>query len=612
MKTIAALLFGTLLFCGNAPAKSGESAAGLLARARATSGGAAWDGIVGLSASGTEKASGLDADWRLQVDLRDGRSYQSADFGVMRYAEGFDGRDHWRQDASGGLHNLDSAFARTATVTDAWLARRGWLRPDALGAKVDAPTLRREGDKAYAVLTATPRDGQPVELWFDRASARLERSVRTMPISIVSVSYSDYRKVDGIELPFSIVTRDDAGNGDDIVELHAYQTRANIDDGDFKRPSQPDDARVPAAGTTVPIEFTREIVVEAKIDGKGPFAFILDTGGHDIMTPDVARQLGLKAVGSGTSGGAGEGTMTQADVRVGRFEIGDAVMTDQHFFVMPLQYSTIERGARAPLAGIIGLEVFERFGVRIDYRAKTLTLRPRAGYQHVGGGVPLRMTFADDMPLVDATFEGAHGDFALDTGNGGSMLLQHVWAERQGLAKRLKSGIELVSYGAGGASRNWASRADRFGIAGQSLRHLVARYAEDKHGSFSSRTEAGNVGTDVLAQFTLDFDYASGQVWLESAPGWSPPPFDRSGMRAYKERADAFNVVLVGAQTPAAVAGVKAGDDIVAIDGVAATQLSGDDWFRKVTQNPGTTLALTLRHDGAERQVTLTLRELLP
>lgn len=610
MRTITALL--GFLLSGAVSAHADETATALLGRARATGGGAAWDGIGGLRANGIEKASGLSADWRLDLDLRNGRSRQSADFGVVRYAEGFDGHDHWRQDASGGLHDLDSAFAKAATVTDAWLARRGWLRADASGAKLGTPELRREGDKTYAVLGATPRDGQPVELWFDPACARLERSVRTMPISIVSVSYADYRKVDGIELPFSIITRDDAGNGDDAVEIKSYQTRAVAVDGDFARPAQPDDAHVPAAGTTVPLEFTRYPVVEARLDGKGPFAFILDTGGHDIMTPDVARLLGLKAVGSGTSGGAGEGTMTQADVRVGRFEIGDAVMTDQHFFVMPLQYGTIERGTRTPLAGIIGLEVFERFGVRVDYRAKTLTLRPRADYKHIGGGVPLRMTFADDMPLVEAGFEGQRGDFAIDTGNGGSMLVQHVWAERVGLAKRLKSGIEMVSYGAGGASRNWASRVDHFGIAGQDLRHQVARYAEDKHGSFSSRTEAGNIGSDVLAQFTLDFDYAAKQVWFEPSPGWSPPPFDRSGVRAYKERADAFTVVLVGERTPAALAGVQKGDDIIAIDGKPAAQLSGDEWFRKITQAPGTALKLTLRRDGAERFVTLTLRELLP
>jgi hypothetical protein len=226
--------------------------------------------------------------------------------------------------------------------------------------------------------------------------------------------------------------------------------------------------------------------------------------------------------------------------------------------------------------------------------------------------VPLRIAFADDIPLVEAGFEGHRGDFALDTGNGGSMLVQHVWAERVGLAKRLKSGIAMVSYGAGGASRNWASRVDHFGIAGQDLRHQIARYAEDRHGSFSSRTEAGNIGSDVLAYFTLDFDYAAKQVWFEPSPSWSPPPFDRSGVRAYKERADAFSVVLVGERTPAALAGMKKGDEIVSIDGTSATRLSGDEWFRKITQAPGTALKLGLRRDGAERSVTLTLRELLP
>jgi len=189
------------------------------------------------------------------------------------------------------------------------------------------------------------------------------------------------------------------------------------------------------------------------------------------------KALGLKSAGAGVSGGAGEGTVAEQDTRIARLQIGDAVMTDQHFYVIPLQYNTVERGDRPVLGGILGLELFERFVVRLDYQSKTLTLKPQ-GSKYPGHGAAAPLTFADDMPLIAASFEGNAGDFAIDTGNASTMLIQHVWAEQHGLAAKMKAGLETVSFGAGGASRNWAIRGARFAMGGQTFNDVVARYAE--------------------------------------------------------------------------------------------------------------------------------------
>ena len=45
----------------------------------------------------------------------------------------------------------------------------------------------------------------------------------------------------------------------------------------------------------MPVEYDGDVVVEAMLNGQGPFAFILDTGGHDILTPEVAAALGPQA-----------------------------------------------------------------------------------------------------------------------------------------------------------------------------------------------------------------------------------------------------------------------------------------------------------------------------
>jgi predicted aspartyl protease len=541
-----------------APARDDAPAiADLLAGVRAAAGGDAWDRLAALQAVGRIQTSGLHGAWQEIDDLRGGRFRIAVDVGVFRTSEGFDGRERWRQDPSGGVHPLDAAFARSNRVTDAWLARRAWLHANAAadaGTAWSAVARRVEGDRRFDVVTATPRGGRPVELWFDAGSRLLARSVRRMPISTQTTTWADWRETDGVRLPFHIEASDSSGAPPDVVTVDRW-TAPRAGDAAFARARPPADVTL-AAPTTVPIETSGYVTVAASLDGK-PFEFIVDTGGHDIITPEVAQALGLQPVGAGASGGAGEGTIAEQDVRVASLRIGAATLRDQHFYVIPLGHATVERDPRPPLAGILGLEVFERLAARIDYANRTMTLRTfaQAGRER-RRGEPVAIAFDDDMPLVDGRIAGKPGVIALDTGNAGSMVVQAAWAKDNGLAEAMKAGLELVSFGAGGASRNWASRIASVQIGRQEIERPVARYAEDQAGSFSSITEAANVGTEILAHFALDLDYARGTIWFERQPGYVPPAFSRSGLRASKDEPAAFTVVLVTPGSPAAEAGL--------------------------------------------------------
>src|SRR5438552_7154436 len=134
------------------------------------------------------------------------------------------------------------------------------------------------------------------------------------------------------------------------------------------------------------------------------------------------------------------------------------------------------------------------------------------------------------------------------------MVVQSVWARKHGLAERLKRGIETVSYG--GASRNWASRIATLEIGDTVLKRSIVRYAEDKVGAFSSRTEAANIGTDTLANFVLDFDYGNGGIWFTHEPGYVSLPFNRRGLRAIAEGRASFRVTLALPGSPASDAGI--------------------------------------------------------
>ena len=559
-----------------------------------------------VRATGRESAFGLEGAWTYSVDQRDGRFRREAHFGAFSTGLTFDGSTEWRTDRSGGVHALDGAFARRNARTDAWLARLGYLRPQADGAAIGLVERRERDGRAFEVVTATPAAGEPVELWFDAQTYLLVMTVRRGAISTVIQHLSEYSVFEGLQLPHRIVSEE--GDERDEVTVTAYSLADGPGADELRPPAYPTDV-VLERPTTVPLEIGNYPVVEARLNDEGPFAFILDTGGHSILTPAAVQALGLKPVGSSVSGGAGAGTLTQQDVTVRRVRIGDAELRDHHFYVIPLQYATIERGSRPPLAGIIGAELLERLAARIDYRASRLTLAPFGQAEGICRGTRVPLRFDDDLPLVNGEVDGKPGVLAIDSGNGGSTVVQGVWAARTGLTDRLKGGIESTSFGAGGASTNWTTHGGDLALGSVRVPDVDLRYANDKKGAFSSTTEAANVGQQVLARFNVTFDYRRERMCLQPEGGYVPPPLSRSGVTLLKTQLDRFEVISVVQGSAGAVAGVQTGDIVIAVDGRPASTLSGQDVGAIVRQPAGRPVRLTIARAGETVEKAFVLKE---
>jgi hypothetical protein len=604
-------LAALLLLILAAPCRASTPGGALLERARKGAGGKAWDKINALSYGGADNSSGMQGRTECIDDVKTGRMLRESDFQVVHYKEIWDRAQHWRQDMTGGVHRLDSEFAQQATVTDEWLARRAYLKPGAENAVLGPVQRRSDGGKTYETIRVTPQHGQAVEFWFDGATGLLVRTVRTMPTTIETATYTDYRTVDGVLLPYKITTDDGPGNLD-VFDVADYHVNTAIGDQTFEAPRTPDDTTVTGGEATVPIEVNGFVTLEARLNGQGPFAFILDTGGHAILTPQAAALLGLHPAGAGSSSGTGSGTLPIQFAKVDRAEIGGVTLVSQTFLVIPLQYGTVERGRRPALAGILGLELLERLAVRLDYRNHTLTFWPRESYKHADAAHAVPITFADDIPLLRARLNGIPGDFALDTGNTGSLLVQHVWADRHGFRDKMKRGIPIVAFGTGGASQSWASRLSDFELAGSWFHHIVAVYADDKQGALSSRTEAGNIGDGILQNFTLDFDYAHERIWFDRVPDFTPPPFSLSGLILLKNDPKTIVVANTMKNSPAANVGIRQGDAILKIGSQNIEELSMTEVMRLLQQPPGTTVPITWSRDGHEFSASLVLRELLP
>lgn len=469
-----------------------------------------------LVSRGTVEAEGRTGNWSRTVSLADGRFVERSSFSLFTIADGFDGRRRWHQDRSEAHHFLNAPFTRADARTEAWLDRRGYLDPR--GARILATSSEIIDGHPATILTVQPRGGNPLRLAFDNATHLLVRSERQRPISTIVESYSDYRKTGGALIPFSSEVQE---SGDTtVVHLSSAELTNAPSDRIFEAPPFPDDTLVNGTAT-IPSFVSHYFIVPATVNGQ-KFLFILDTGGHDILTPEAAARLGLTPEGHGTSGGSGAGRVAQSDTKVRELQIGNATITNLHFYVIDLG---IHAETKIPLGGILGMELFERLMLTIDEKRKLLTVAPRsAAAQCKGASVPL--LFNDDQPAADGTIDSIPGLLGIDTGNASSLVIFWKWAKARGLTARYRTGQTSASVGVGGETKEWDTPDHSVTIGPARLSGISGRYNEDKAGAFSSITDAGNIGRDLLERYAVTFEYARSRMCLASSAsaGQAPNP----------------------------------------------------------------------------------------
>lgn len=607
-----ALLAGLALVAAVPAAASAPAGAvqELAALGRAA-GGEHWQGIAAIVADGSESVDGLKCRVHSVTDLRDGRASVAIRCPVFDTGWGIDARGAWRRDRTGWVHSLDSPEAVKLAVTDRWLNRNGPYFPGRLPAVSKSLPATTVHGVTYRRIDVTPAKGRTVTLWIGGRHDQIARTVMRRSFQFQTVQYGDYREVQGVMLPFRIVSSLGAHAQPQVETIARYRLLTSVPGRSLERPAnRANDVQIPAGGTRIPLVVSPsgKFLVEAKIDGQGPFPFVLDTGGHDILTPAAASALGLALSGHGVSYGAGAGSTPLRYARVKSIALGKAHLDDQSVLVMAMSPILTDRGDKPPIAGILGLGVLERFAVTIDPADKTLTLQPFRAFEPPAGAVALPIRFTDDMPLVRAALDGKNGLFGMDTGNSGPLMLFPTWAAKNGLTRYYEAGLPIPEGGVGGMFMAHMALIHSLALGGLAVPgKQLGVLTPHGVGATSNPSEAGNLGTTVWRAFRFTLDYRNQYVYLVPRPHYTPPfPTATGGFRAVKFAPQAFTVIEVTPNGPAAKVGLRKGEQIVAVDGVKAADLASLYLMTHIAASkPGTRLRLT-RTDGSTVTVVLT------
>lgn len=254
----------------------------------------------------------------------------------------------------------------------------------------------------------------------------------------------------------------------------------------------------------LPAEFAGAwVIVEATVNGRGPYRFVLDTGAEvGVISPGLAAELGLEpAARVRMTDIVGEqrpyDVATAARVRVGpvRFERMPFIVTDA------LDAFAEQFGVH----GLIGYPGFDRFTLDIDYprRALRVSATPLNATDH--GVVPLRRT-RDSIPLVPVRIaDPARGLsdarwFGIDTGTNNPM---HLPAEHAHWAPPTLAGPSERVGGLSGAARLYPVALVRGDLS-------IGHHRIDHATTAKVGTAHALIGQGLLRHFRVRLDPTSG------------------------------------------------------------------------------------------------------
>jgi len=365
---------------------------------------------------------------------------------------------------------------------------------------------------------------------------------------------------------------------------------------------------MPSSGRVV-VAAKGGVQFDALINGEGPFRLIFDSGAEgNTLSPTVAKQLGLIEEGPvAEATGAGSGSILARAAKVTSVCIGDLVLHDQKFYILPMPW-----GDRPGPVGAVGFEIMRRLVVTVDYEREQLGFNLPQRFTYTGHGVkvPIESKRTPNEIEVKGSVNGAAGVFCIDTGDEGSLEVERRFVSQYNLAKQLSP--KFHGYAGSGISGAmppaYYSRVKSVRIGEAEVTNVLADLFD---GQAISDENSGNIGTRVLRQFTVTFDLPHGVMYLEKNSNWGKPEvFNRAGIIIDSIHMDQ-RVMNVLPESPAAMAGVEIGDVLLQIDGRAPSDnplLQGDPAF---WQAAGTMLRLTVQHGEQVRKIKIRLRELL-
>jgi hypothetical protein len=253
-------------------------------------------------------------------------------------------------------------------------------------------------------------------------------------------------------------------------------------------------------------------VVSLRIEGKGPYRFVLDTGaGGSVMKEGLGETLALETLGearvaSPTESGSRPGTVAPHAagklMRIGRLEMGDATLTG-----LPIVATDLSRVFPSPgdPAGVLSAQAFAGYLVTFDYPGQRIRLTA-GSLPDPNGSDLFEYEAGQHIPTIRISVAGVPVQAHLDSGSGRGLMLPASFATRIPLSGPLVDAGKARTVDGEMPLRQAAIAGvvtfGRFGVENPTV-------------SFAEGATIANIGYEILRRFVITMDPQNRRFRLE-------------------------------------------------------------------------------------------------
>jgi hypothetical protein len=270
----------------------------------------------------------------------------------------------------------------------------------------------------------------------------------------------------------------------------------------------PASIQVPRDGVTVPMQdMEGRPVIDVKINGKGPYRFVLDTGATTtVVSDELSRELSLTPPAGVQVASAGGGP-APAIVVIHDVRFGNAVLEDTIAAVMPL--SGLLKGGNAA-RGILSAANFPGYLLVYDYPGKHISIK-KGAIESADSKSIFQYTEEQVLPTVTIRIAGHDTQVHLDTGSAFGLTLPVKFLTQLPLAAQPKEAGRVRTVG-GEFPVSIARVNGTIELGKYKLDLDEIRFSDARPGP---GTAAGDIGYDVLRHFVVTLDSKNRRIQLD-------------------------------------------------------------------------------------------------
>jgi PDZ domain-containing protein/aspartyl protease len=357
------------------------------------------------------------------------------------------------------------------------------------------------------------------------------------------------------------------------------------------------------------------IIIKLSINDSPEMNFMFDSGaGGILINKNFSDSIGLEAVNERLNTGA-VGTHTVSILKGNTIKIGDTQISNINMMRDEHDFEELDTGEE--IAGIIGFHILSRFVVKIDYGTSELIFYNRSNYSYHGDGFVMPIVLTYNLPLVistikinnDTEFEGF---FLVDTGARSDLIISSPTVDKYNMIDAVGDHYVLKTEvgSSGKKAKIMYGKVKGLTFADNQFANVPTILSQAESGVLSFEGIDGIIGNRILKRFNVIFDYPRSLIYLEPNANMNRRySLNVSGFSVFFKEGKPY-VKNVIERSPASRAGLKNGDEIVAIEGIIITKLE-PSVIRTYFDQEGKKIKLVIRRGSKLKYTEIKLKALI-